>query len=749
MALLLGHWNLISFSAMTVAIMNWHTLPELLWLIPLSAMILVCWVCRPLKSALGIVLAVALSLVHNHDYVSQTNTLFECGENITIDIHLNSTFKSNLYFSFSIVSAEGITECHQPFKGKLFVRIPIDLPHKFKLGETWRVKAEIKPIVGLLNQAGFDAERYYFGQQVMAKAQVTEIIGQVASQDLRGRWYDSVFEHVENLDSKSLILALMFGDRSSIETPLWQGLKQTGLVHLIAISGLHIGLAFAVGWWMGALVRVGMPRLIWMPLVVALLMATFYAWLAGFSLPTQRALVMCWAYAFFLYLGMKVSHWRVLWFTLALILAVEPSSVMTVSLWLSVLAVACILLAIDYAPMPLSTQLGRLKLWGRIQLFLALGLAPISAFALGGIAPFAFIYNAFFVPLVSLFVVPALLLALLTSFIMEPITQIALNFADFWLSILLWSVQWSDRFEGLWLPLTRWQMLLCIGFFSLIIFRRFKWWLIFISMPIWLTVSFLSKPAMDWKLEVLDVGHGLAVAITHSERTLLYDTGASWGEGSMADAVITPVLNVTGYPLDALFISHWDNDHQGGMTTIIDTFQPKEVLSPQLDHQDNPCVKGRLWWWQGLNFQILWPPKRVIRAYNPHSCVIRVTDGTHSVLLTGDINALVEYQLINDTHLNAEVLIVPHHGSSTSSTKAFVKKVEPKLAIASLAKQGRWALPNKQVVNTYTEQGVRWMDTGTYGQISVHFSRDNFKVLTQRNRQTDAWYRQILRNRVE
>ncbi|MFA0082625.1 DNA internalization-related competence protein ComEC/Rec2 [Vibrio breoganii] len=765
MALLLGNWNLISFSATIVAAMYWHTLPDLRWLVPILAIVLLCCRFKVLRIALGVSLASVVSLVQSHVFVRDVNTLFDCAENITINVELHSTFRSNLYFSNSVVNLDQIHGCDAHFSGLLLLKVPLDLAQNIKLGETWRVEAEIKPIYGLLNEAGFDAERFYFGQRVIAQARVHKLLQRIEKADLRGRWYNEVYLQTAQLESRPLILALLFGERSLIENQQWSHLKRTGIAHLIAISGLHIGLAYMVGWWIGHILRIVIPTWLWLPVLSAVGMATFYAWLAGFSLPTQRALVMCLIAATAMFLGIRLSRWRILWLTLAIVLTLSPMSAVTSSLWLSVGAVIIIFLAIGPNQSRLEKQnpeprvgkaekkqskiyIKKLYTWFRIQLYLSLGLAPISAWLLGGVAWLSILFNAIAIPLVSLFVVPLLLAGILLNPISESLGFGLFQLSDMGLSLLTDLISKTQAYSNLWFQASQMQILGLVLLFALICVR--KRWLVFMLCIGGLCVAMVGLENNDakWRLDVLDVGHGLAVLIESDERTILYDTGAGWDEGSIAQMVVEPIIVQRGTGIDALFISHWDNDHQGGMNYLIARFLPRYVFTPQQDIKTLPCMQGQFWWWQGLQFEIVWPPKTVSRAYNPHSCVMRISDGTHSVLLTGDIDAISEYQLV-DAVAQSDVIIVPHHGSSTSSTQVLVDKVDANIAIASTSKQGRWSLPNKNVVDRYRQSGSRWLNTGTDGQVSVRFLSDEVKVMTLRNPQTAAWYRQILRKGVE
>ncbi|PNQ67025.1 DNA internalization-related competence protein ComEC/Rec2, partial [Vibrio agarivorans] len=266
-------------------------------------------------------------------------------------------------------------------------------------------------------------------------------------------------------------------------------------------------------------------------------------------------------------------------------------------------------------------------------------------------------------------------------------------------------------------------------------------------------IFFLEKPRHIWRLDVLDVGHGLAVLIEKNNQWLLYDTGKAWSGGSIAERVITPILHQRGVnKLDTLIISHMDSDHSGGREYMEEQFTPRNKISSQYLASYRACVVGNSWWWQGLRFEVLWPPNLVSRAYNPHSCVIRIVDPISQlrVLLTGDIEGVSEWMLARQADkLTSDVMLVPHHGSKTSSNISFIQSVSPKLAIASLAKSNQWNMPAKQVVDNYQQEEAQWLDTGENGQITVHVIGQDWYFNTKRTGTFTSWYRQMLRKGVE
>jgi competence protein ComEC len=255
----------------------------------------------------------------------------------------------------------------------------------------------------------------------------------------------------------------------------------------------------------------------------------------------------------------------------------------------------------------------------------------------------------------------------------------------------------------------------------------------------------------------LDVGQGLAVLIEQEGAFVLYDTGPAWSTGSAEAFVISPLLQWFGAKqLDGLILSHLDNDHAGGRESIEQRWHPTWKYSSHRLNSYHPCVIGQDWDWKALHFSVLWPRDLTDVKDNQYSCVIRIEDrdNQHSVLLTGDVEAAAEFLMIKQNmELKSDVVIVPHHGSSSSSTQAFIDATSPRWAIASLSKGNQWGFPSQAVKERYKKSEVQWFDTGDYGQISLLFKRNEENIETQRLMNHpfsyEPWYRQMLRKQVE
>ncbi len=257
-----------------------------------------------------------------------------------------------------------------------------------------------------------------------------------------------------------------------------------------------------------------------------------------------------------------------------------------------------------------------------------------------------------------------------------------------------------------------------------------------------------------WRVDVLDIGHGLAVLIERNGESILYDTGGAWRSGSMAQSVVDPILKQRGSELVGLILSHSDRDHAGGASWVLEHVQPTWLRSVDVINQNFqyplgqtehlPCVQGKDWQWQNLNFEVLFPSRQFDDPENKDSCVIRVSDGKHSILLTGDLPKRQERALVRKgADLSSDIMLVPHHGSKTSSSVDFLQTVSPQAAIVSAGRYTPWQLPALQIIQRYKDQNIDWYDTAKLGQISVHFTAEDWQILSQRFDKEPYWYRKM------
>lgn len=770
MSLFLHYWTLASFATLIITASHWPNMPSWMWSVPCLVWLLLSFYCRRLRWGCGVAAALIVILTSGNLLHHQSNTLFQAGSNVTINAEVDSLFKPINHGFQGIASVRSINGERLNYLSR--PKVYLIAPKNLQLGDQITAQARLKPVIGVLNEVGFDREKHAMSQGVVGIVSINRNHSYFIQSQLSFRQilFNRMFQASDSLANQGLLLALSFGERAHIEPSQWQALQQSGLSHLIAISGLHVGIAFSVGWFVGlGLVLLGCKK-VYLPVICGGVGALAYTWLAGFAIPTQRAM---WMVAVLMALQLTRTHtsYRFTWLlVVCALLFTDPKAAYASSFWLSITAVAIIFLFLSLR-LPLRSLLLKALL---MQLCLVVVMALLVAWLYNGLSLHGLLYNLIFVPWFSFVIIPLLLFTVVFAVFFPPLIQWLLSTIDLLLLPLSLALPLS---HWLWFELSAQQVLLPIvvlfGLLLALFVRGKALLIVFLSMILALNVR---KDERVWRLDLLDVGHGLALVIEKNNRALLYDTGAAWqrtfrgaslnlnqdgvddriSQGSYAQQLIIPWLSRRGVMLDGVIVSHFDNDHAGGLAAIRRRWPEAKVWSSQTESQmttvNEACIKGQRWQWQGIDFEVLWPPKLTSRAYNPHSCVVRVHDREygHTMLLTGDIEAVAQWMLLRGTEpLHSDVIVVPHHGSKTSSSTAFINRVSPQLALSSSAFQGRWQLPNPAVKARYLAANAQWLDTGSSGQVTLFYRGKNRRLITMRSSKGLAWYRQMLRKRVE
>ncbi len=604
-------------------------------------------------------------------------------------------------------------------------------------GERWRLTVRLKRPAGFMNPGGFRYEDWLYRHgfagtgYVRGGSRLTQPQGHHVDrlrQRLRARLRAALGGH----PLTGPLTALALGDRSAMTPGQWATLRATGTGHLMAISGLHVGLvaglALALAAWCWA--RVPMLAHRWPargPAAVAGLAAGgAYAALAGFSVPTQRALVM-------LAVGLAALAWgrgrapaRALGLALIAVLAISPRAVLDPGLWLSFGAVALILMALARRPRP-----G--PLWGalRVQTALALGLAPLSL-ALFQQAPLAgAAANLAAVPWVGLAVVPPLLAGTAALGLELPGGESLVRLAAAALSVLWAGLDWAATLP--WVQWLRpapppWTVALAAAGAGLALAPRGlpgrALWPAFL-VPLLAARPPAPPPGEAW-ITVLDVGQGLAVLVRTRHHALLYDSGGRVGQLDAGAAAVVPFLRQAGVSaLDVVMVSHGDLDHRGGLGAVRAALPVGRILTgvPWQVRDGLPCRAGQAWTWDGVRFEVL-HPAHPLRG-NDGSCVLRVRTGAAAALLPGDLEARGERSLLRRAGpqaLRADLLVAPHHGSAGASTPAFVAAVRPRWVVHAAGYRNRYRFPRPATVARYAAAGARQLVTGEAGAVRFALS---------------------------
>ncbi len=630
----------------------------------------------------------------------------------------------------------------RPWPGRHRVRVTAWAPlPTLSAGDRLRGKVRLFFPHGWYNQTGPDRARFDLANRIDARGALTAVTRQRARPASLDARRDRLSRRVREQLALSpfaaaVIPALVTGDRRGLDPPLWRLFRDLGTAHLLAISGLHLtlvtGLLWGLGRWLLAPLlwllcpparRFSLQQWAWGP---ALAGALGYAALAGFALPTQRALIMVTVLAACRLCRARPQGGDVLGLALLTVLLLQPLAALSAGLWLSFTAVAVILLLIDGSRWPVMVSLPLLM--G------VLGAWMFDAWA--WLSPLA---NLLLVPLFSLLVVPAallgvaldapaILLAAATGveasvLLMEGLHRVpapTLPPAPGWAGLALL----VSALLGL-LPAWPWpRRLLLLGLLP--------WWLPGTEPP--------ARGQLD--LIVFEVGQGQALALRTQRHLVLYDLGPGWPGGSAAKSVLLPWLRRQGLTPDITIVSHGDGDHAGGLADLQRTGR---LLSGEPDRVggSQPCRAGQQWRFDGVRFEVLWPPPDGDYQGNAASCVLRVEAFGASALLTGDIPKQVEYRLLGRV-APVTVLQLAHHGSGSSSSSAWLRAVSPRWAVASLGYANRFNHPAPDVVERLDAAGVTLLRTDRTGMIVFRLGGpDNAALITKwRRAHGRPWHRE-------
>ncbi len=619
-------------------------------------------------------------------------------------------------------------------------------PETIEAGQLWRLKVRLKRPRGLRNPAGFDYAQWLFTQRIDATGYVrsdpeNRLLqaepGWLNLHSRRDRIANRLDNYLQAGSAAAVIKALSLGDRRGLNSDSWRVFSRTGTSHLIAISGLHVGLVAGWLWFLGQWCWRRSTRLSERfpaqraGALLAILGALIYAALAGFSLPTQRALVMIAVALGGVVLAQPVRPGRSLTLALFLVILLDPVAPLTVGFWLSFGAVALILLVLA-GRLARGSRLSQLL---RIQVAVSLGLMPLLFLHFGEASVLSPLVNLAMVPWFSLVLVPMSLIGLL----LLPLPALAAPWygALQWLSAqTLQLLSWLSEQPVATLQLAHspgWLTLAALGGGLLLLLpggtpgRSLGLLLI---APL-LCIETQRPQAGEYRFTLLDVGQGLACVVETERHLLVYDTGPAYASGfSTSEAALLPYLASRNLShLDLLVVSNGDADHAGGVAVLEDALEVDDRLSGEAQALSGfrSCIAGESWSWDGVDFRILHPPpSRRFSKSNDNSCVIHVSNGLWSLLLAGDIEREAEHSLLAQAggQLKADILVAPHHGSATSSSAPFVQAVRPRWVVFSTGYRNRYGFPRQAVVERWRTAGAVTINSAQAGAVSFHVHKD-------------------------
>ncbi len=667
-------------------------------------------------------------------------------------------------FEFEVESAEGarlpkkllLSWYRSPFSEEA----PALLAGAVHPGERWLLTIRLRRPHGLVNPHGFDYEAWLLERGIGATGYVRQR-GEQRLLGFRNGILDSIEKTREAIRDRfaaelgagpaaGILAALAVGDQRAISNEEWRLFSRTGVTHLMSISGLHVTLISGLAAWLLAWLWRRVP---WLALrlparkaaaLTAIAVALGYTLLAGFGVPAQRTFWMVTVVAAALWGGRIASPGRTLALALAAVVLTDPWAPLAPGLWLSFGAV----LLIFYAAAGWNAPEGKLAQWGRMQWAITVGLAPAVLLLFGQVSLAGPIANAVAIPVVSVVITPLALIA--AVFPIEIVLQVGAWLVECLLQFLEWCAAlpgalWTQHAPALWSVLAA-----LAGAAWMLAPRGVPWRACGIAL---MAPAFcLSPPAPAqgeaW-VTTFDVGQGLAVLVRTAARALLYDAGPAFGaESDSGMRVVVPALVGAGVArLDLLVISHEDMDHLGGALSVLESTEVGALassLAPQhplnaLVAAPRRCAAGEAWQWDGVRFEFL-HPAGVSARRNNMSCVLRISTAGGAMLLTGDIEAAAESQIVNRGFpLGSDVLLVPHHGSRTSSTAEFIAAVAPRWAVVPAGYRNRFGHPSAEVLERYRAAGVRVLRTDRDGAVTVIFNNNGLSVSSERARRARYW----------
>ena len=626
-------------------------------------------------------------------------------------------------------------------------------PQRLRAGERWQMAVRLKAPHGARNPHGFDYELWLWEQGVQATGYVRAGQRDVPPRRIEATWRhpveqarqtvrDAIFDTLApditdalRVRLAGVVAALVTGDQRAIDRADWDVFRATGVAHLMSISGLHITLfAWLAAAVVQALWRRSQRLCLALPapsaaLIGGVLLAALYALFSGWGVPAQRTVLML-ASVSLLRLGGRRWPWPQVWLlACAVVVVPDPWALQQPGFWLSFVAVAVLFATDTVAVGARRTGVrGRFLSLLREQWVVTLALTPLGLLLFGQVSLVGLLANVLAIPWVTLVVTPLAF----AGVVWAPLWQAA----AWGVQGLAWVLQWLAAWPWaqVWVPAAPlWAGMAGVAG-GVLLALRMPWQVRALGLPLLLPVLLWqdARPVPGrFELLAADVGQGNAVLVRTATHTLLYDAGPRYSRVSDAGArVLVPLLRALGERVDVLMLSHRDSDHTGGAFAVL-AQQPQARLTGSIAGDPTlqalgpvaPCLAGQRWQWDGVDFELLHPLPDTMgkgpqgQRSNALSCVLRVVDAHGAAaLLAGDIEAAQEQALVaRGAALRADVLLVPHHGSKTSSSAPFLDAVQPRTALVQAAYRSRFGHPAPEVLQRLRERGIAVVESPRCG----------------------------------
>ena len=691
--------------------------------------------------------------------------------------HLNSRFNKELMQNDDVFEIKITSLIKDNFYGKSFYadiksknfsgRAKLNWYKKnlnLKQGQIYQVKLKLKPPFATQNPISFNYERTLVGKKVLATGYIKnnypyKIIED--NQSIREFFKSKIEKSIENLPSKNLILALIFGHKK-ISFEQKKIMQKTGTSHLLAISGLHIGFIFSLFYFLSVffikfikIVPLNFSR--YFSFFIAFGIAFFYGYLAGFSLPTKRALLMLATFFILKILLKQKEKLSYIIYMLGVLLLFFPFSVYETGFYLSFLVVIfiaslVIVLKGNVKKNGIKNLIKKIFLISKQQFYICFFASILSAYFFNYFSFIAPLANLIAIPLVGLIILPILFFGFFTSIFLSSFSDYFFWLGDFFLSklSLFLEILANFNFAGIFTyHLDFMSFILLFSFLAILLLNKKNNFILLSTLFVFIIFS-SKNSSNNLKVTFLDVGQAQAILVEKRGKVLLYDTGNLSSSGfSHAKAIITPLLKSRGYKkIDYLIVSHQDRDHSGGLLALLQDWKIDNLITNMAITGENKsfCCAKQKWQMADLKILALHPFGLTTDVKNDDSCVLYITDKKNNLLLTGDISIYGEREMVSFLKRekfifkDIDLLSLAHHGSKTSTSESFLDYFKPKIAVASNALFNQFNMTSKNVIKKLKKYNVELFETKYTGAVEFTFLKNSIKIKKERQSKFVPWY---------